>query len=282
MSTRKTINIDPKNGGGLMKFIIPGVIIVIVFLILTNTTFITIESGEKGVVFKRFGGGLDKERVLDQGLKVIMPWNKLFKYNIRIQEHFEAMSVLSRNGLNIEVDLSCRYSPVPERIGFLHDQIGQDYLRTIVLPELRSATREIIGKYLPDELYSTKREAIQEEIMARTRDKTAEKNIIIDAILIRGVKLPETLQDAIERKLKEEQASLEYEFRLERERKESERKLIEAEANAEANRIISASLTDKILQDKGIQATLTLATSTNTKVVVVGGAKDGLPIILNN
>jgi len=111
-----------------------------------------------------------------------------------------------------------------------------------------------------------------------------EKNhLIIDDILIRGVKLPQTLQDAIERKLKEEQASLEYEFRLTSERKEAERRLIEAQAKADANEILTRSLNDKILKDKGIEATLKLAQSPNSKVVIVGGAGgDGLPLILNN
>ena len=284
MSTRKTINIDPQKKGGLLKLLIPGFFILIVLLILTNTTFVTIDPGEKGIVFKRFAGGLDKTQPpLSQGFKVIMPWNKVYIYDIRIQESFESMTVLSKNGLNIEVELSCRYRPHPERIADLHDEIGKDYLGTIIIPELRSATREIIGKYLPDELYSTKRETIQLEIFERTKDKVEKNYLIIDDILIRGVKLPQTLQDAIERKLKEEQSSLEYEFRLTSERKEAERRLIEAQAKADANTILTRSLNDMILRDKGIEATLKLAQSPNSKVVIVGGAGgDGLPLILNN
>lgn len=284
MSTRKTINIDPQKKGGLLKLLIPGFIILILLLVLTNTTFVTINPGEKGIVFKRFAGGLDKTvPPLSQGFKVIMPWNKVYIYDVRIQEHFEAMTVLSKNGLNIEVDLSARYRPAQSEIADLHDEIGKDYLNTIVKPELRSATREIIGKYLPDELYSTKRETIQQEIFQRTKDKVEKNHIIIDDILIRGVKLPQTLQDAIERKLKEEQSSLEYEFRLTSERKEAERRLIEAKAKADANEILTRSLNDMILRDKGIEATLKLAQSPNSKVVIVGGAGgDGLPLILNN
>lgn len=283
MSTRKTINIDPQKKGGLLKLLIPGFIILIVLLMLTNTTFVTIDPGEKGIVFKRFAGGLDKDAPpLSQGFRVVMPWNKVYIYDVRIQEHFEEMTVLSKNGLNIEVDLSVRYRPIDSQIANLHDEIGKDYLNTIIKPELRSATREIIGKYLPDELYSTKRETIQQEIFERTRDKVQQKHIIIDDILIRGVQLPQTLQDAIERKLKEEQSSLEYEFRLERERKEAERRLIEAQAKADANEILTKSLNDKILRDKGIEATLKLAQSPNSKVVIVGGSGDGLPLILNN
>ena len=140
----------------------------------------------------------------------------------------------------------------------------------------------MIGKYLPEELYSSKREAIQEEIFQRTTTAIAKKNLILDAVLIREVVLPQTLRDAIERKLKEEQSSLEYEFKLERERKEAERKVIEAQAKADANRILNASLTKMILQDKGIEATLELAKSPNSKVVIVGGGEGGLPLILNN
>jgi regulator of protease activity HflC (stomatin/prohibitin superfamily) len=252
----------------------------IAVIILSNSIFLTIEPGEKGVLFKRFGGGLDKENIYGQGFHIIMPWNKMFVYDVRINEAFEEMEVLSKNGLTIKCDLSYRYFPEPSKIGILHDDVGPDFHNRIVIPEIRSATREVIGKYDPEELYSSKRQTIQEEIFSLTKEKVKEKNIVIDAVLIREVALPLSLQQAIERKLKEEQSSLEYEFRLEKEKKEAERKIIAAKANAEANRILSASLTDKILRDKGIEATLELAGSENTKVIVVGGKDDGLPLIL--
>jgi len=251
-------------------------------MILTSTTFITIKSGEKGVEFKKFSGGLIKEKIYDQGFHVVMPWNSLIIYDVRTKDAFETMEVLSRNGLTITVELSFRYSADPNRIGYLHDEIGPDYLETILKPEIRSATREVIGKYLPEELYSTKRETIQDEIETATETAAAEKNIIIDAVLIREVQLPEKLKAAIEQKLEEEQLSFQYEFKLDRERKEAERKIIEAQAKADANRILNASLSDNLLRDKGIEATLKLAESPNSKVVVVGGSGDGLPLILNN
>lgn len=266
----------------LFTFAIVAMIGLIVILALSNSIFLTIESGEKGVLFKRFGGGLEKEVTYGQGFHVIAPWNTMYLYDVRTNEGVEKMTVLSKNGLNISVELSYRYNPKPEEIGFLHDAIGPSYLSRIIIPEIRSATREVIGKYLPEELYSSKRETIQDEIFQRTSESINEKHLNLDAILIREVILPETLQAAIERKLKEEQSSLEYEFRLERERKESERRVIEAQAKADANRILNASLTDKILQDKGIEATLELAKSPNSKVVIVGGQDGGLPLILNN
>lgn len=254
----------------------------IVILALSNSLFLTIDPGYNGILFKRFGGGLDKENIYGQGFHVIAPWNKVYLYDVRTNEAFESMTVLSKNGLNIKVELSYRYQPIAGKIGQLHEEIGAKYLDRIIIPEIRSATREVIGKYLPEELYSSKREAIQDEIFTRTSESISKKHLILDAVLIREVELPETLQAAIERKLKEEQSSLEYEYRLERERKEAERRVIEAQAKADANLILNASLTDRILQDKGIEATLELAKSPNSKVVVVGGAEGGLPLILGN
>ncbi len=266
----------------LSKFLIYGAIALFAFIALTNTTFLTIDPGEKGVLFERFGGGLNKDKVYGQGFHVIFPWNSMIVYNVRTSEEFERMEVLSKNGLSIHVDLSYRFSPMPNKIGYLHDEIGKTYVKTIIKPEIRSATREVIGQYNPEELYSTKREAIQEEIFEKTKSSINSKHLIIDKVLIRSVELPTKLKEAIEQKLEEEQLSLQYQYKIDRERQEGERRVIEARAKANANKILNASLTDKILRDKGIEATLKLATSPNAKVVVVGGGGDGLPLILNN
>ncbi len=270
------------NQGRLITTAIIAFVAFILIVIFSNATFLTIDPGNKGVLFKRFGGGLNKDKIYGQGFHIVAPWNSMIVYDVRIKEGLEQMSILSKNGLTIEVELSYRFRPITEKIGFLHDDIGRDYKERIIVPEIRSATREVIGKYLPEELYSTKREAIQDEIFQRTADNIKEKHLILDAILIREVALPEKLKAAIEKKLEEEQLSFQYEFRLDRELKEAERKIIEARAKAEANEILNKSLTDKILQDKGIEATLQLANSPNSKVIVVGGSGDGLPLILNN
>ena len=270
------------NQGKLISYAGLGFIGLVVLLILSSSTFLTIDPGQRGVLFKRFGGGIDSETIYGEGFQMVWPWNKMILYDVRTAEGLEQMQVLSKNGLTIKVELSYRYQPKPNEIGELHQEIGKDYLGVIIIPEIRSATREVIGKYLPEELYSSKREAIQDEIEQRTFESVDPKHIKLDAILIREVELPQTLQDAIERKLKEEQSSLEYEFRLTRERKEAERRIIEANAKAEANRILNASLSANILMDKGIEATLELAKSPNSKVVIVGGGEGGLPLILNN
>ena len=154
-----------------VRFVTLATLVLIAFLILTRTTFLTIEPGHAGVKFKRFGGGLQKEKIYEQGFHVVAPWDKMFIYDIRIDENFEEMEVLSKNGLTIVIDLSLRYRPTPEELGFLHDRIGTGYLESIIMPEIRSATREVIGKYNEEELYSSKREAIQIEIFERTAEE---------------------------------------------------------------------------------------------------------------
>jgi prohibitin 1 len=259
-----------------------GAIGLLVLILVWNNISVTIKPGEKGVIFKPFGGGLNKTEVYGQGFHLIAPWNTMYVYNVKIQENQSVMQVLSRNGLTIKAELSYRYRPIDNRIGFLHDDVGPGYHEVIIMPEIRSATREVIGKYLPEELYSTKREVIQEEIYERTKLALEAKNIIMDAVLIREVELPATLQDAIERKLEQEQQALEYEYKLQRAEQEAERQRIEAEGKSAAYNIINASLTDRILKEKGIEATLQLSQSPNSKVIVIGSGKDGLPIILGN
>ncbi|MEZ4908049.1 MAG: prohibitin family protein [Saprospiraceae bacterium] len=271
---------QPSIPNSLIRMLIIGFIALIAIFLISGKSFLTINPGEKGVLFKRFSGGLDKSKIYGEGFHIIMPWNTMYIYDTRIKESYEKLEVLSKNGLNIKVELSYRFNPIPDEIGELHEKIGKNFHESIIKPEIRSSTREVIGKYLPEELYSTKREAIQDEIYHQTKEELAKKYINLDAVLIREVALPTTLQAAIENKLKQEQESLEYEYRLEKERKEAERKIIEAEAKAKANQILNSSLTDKILRDKGIEATLKLAESQNSKTIVIGGSENGLPLIL--
>tara|TARA_A100001234_G_scaffold185005_1_gene168690 strand:+ start:1357 stop:2184 length:828 start_codon:yes stop_codon:yes gene_type:complete len=257
------------------------VIVSLIFLVLFGSSiFYTIEPGEKGVIFRKFGGGLDKEKIYEQGFHVIAPWNTLHIYDVKINETFEKMEVLSQNGLSIKIDLSFRYNPIHNKIGYLHDEIGRNYVERIVKPEIRSVTREVIGNYLPEELYSTKREAIEDEIETLTRAKVEPKYITLDAILIRDVTLPQTLRTAIEQKLKQEQEALEYDFKIQKARKEAERKEIEANGIAEFQKIVNRTITPQLLKWKGVEATQEISKSQNSKVIVIGNGDGDLPIIL--
>lgn len=267
----------------LPKIALPAVFILIALVILISKSAVTIGSGEAGVLYRTFGGGVvTDEPPLGEGFHIVAPWNKVYVYEVRQQEVFEKMKVLSSNGLDIQLDASAWFQPKYEALGKLHQEKSEQYKDRILLPAIRSAARSVVGRYTPEQLYSSKRDAIQNEIFEETKNIVDDQYIQLNDILVRDVTLPNTIKEAIERKLKQEQESLEYEFRLVTAEKEAEKVRIEAQGKADANRILSASLTDKILQDKGIDATLELSQSPNSKVIVVGGGDAGLPLILGN
>ena len=267
----------------LPKIGIPIIIVAIILIIVIAKSAVTIDSGEAGVLFKTFGEGVvTDEPPMGEGFHIVAPWNKVYVYEVRQQELYEKMKVLSSNGLEIQIDASAWYEPVYNDLGNLHQSLGQNYLQRVIMPSIRSAARSVVGRYTPEQLYSSKRDAIQDEIYEETKKILENQYVQLNEILVRDVTLPSTIREAIERKLKQEQESLEYEFRLVTAAKEAEKVIIEAKGKAESNRILSASLTDKILQDKGIDATMKLAESPNSKVIVIGSGDSGLPIILGN
>ncbi|GGX02479.1 prohibitin family protein [Aquimarina muelleri] len=267
----------------LPKIGLPILILIVIGIVFITKSTLTIGSGEAGVLYKTFGGGVViDEAPLGEGFHLIAPWNKVIVYEVRQQEVFEKMQVLSSNGLEIKLDASAWFQPDYSKLGLLHQQKGENYVARVLLPTIRSAARSVVGRYTPEQLYSSKRDAIQKEIFEETQKIVKHEHIQLNEILVRDVTLPTTIKEAIERKLRQEQESLEYEFRIEKATKEAERQRIDAEGKAAANIILSASLTDKILKEKGIEATLQLAKSPNAKVVVIGSSKDGMPLILGN
>ncbi len=259
------------------------VVVVIIFVIIFwSRMTVTVGAGHAGVLFKTFSNGIDTTQTFGEGFHFLAPWNDMIVYETRQQEIAEDMNVLSSNGLEIKADVSAWYRPEYEKIGLLHAKIGTDYLHRVVIPALRSSARSVIGRYTPEQIYSTKRDAIQDEIFEEAKHILDQKYIDLSQILIRSIVLPSTIKSAIEGKLKQEQESLEYEFKLQKAQKEAQRQIIDAEGKAEANRILNASLSDNILREKGISATVKLAESNNTKIVVIGGGKDGMPLILGD
>ena len=267
----------------LPKTLMPLILLGIVLIIFISKSTVTIDSGEAGVLWKRFDGGVVTDvPPLGEGFHIVAPWNRVIVYEVRQQELSEKMKVLSSNGLDILLETSTWYLPIANELGFLHQQIGENYLDRIIKPALRSAARSVVGRYTPEQLYSSKRDVIQSEIFEETKMILKDEHIQLNEVLVRDVTLPPTIKDAIERKLKQEQESLEYEFLLITADKEAQKVRIEAQGKADANRILSASLNDQILRDKGIEATLQLSNSPNSKVIVIGSGKDGMPIILGN
>jgi len=267
-----------------LPFIVFGVGALMIILYLSSSLFYTIRPGERAVVFKKFSGGLDKRNIIQPGFHVKSPWNEIYVYDVTENQTEETMDVLDKSGLSIQVDVSVRFHPVYNKIGDIQETFGRDYITRLVAPELRSTVRQVMGRYTAEEIYSTKRPEVEAAIKTETASvlSSENNNIEMRALLIRSINLPDKIKLAIENKLQQEQEALAYQFRLDKEKSEAERKRIAAEGEAAANKIVNSSLTDELLKMRGIEATTELAQSPNAKVIVIGSGKDGLPLILGN
>ena len=237
-----------------------------------------VDSGHRAIVFETLGGGTS-HTVLGEGMHVMPIWNGIIPYDLRVHELKEALSVLSNNGLAIRVDASVRYRPKPEELYDLQTQIGPGYAEIVVGPVVRSEARKVFGRYAPEEIYSTKREEIERQIYDEVLKALGGKHVVVEAILVRDVELPDAIKLAIADKLAEEQRAQKMRFTLDRERQEAQRKQIEAEGINKYQSIVRQGLNAEYLQYKGIEATQKLAESPNSKIVIVGGGKGGLPIV---
>ena len=258
------------------------VIIIVLGIILISKSAVTIGPGEGGVIFETLGDGINTEKSYGEGFHIVAPWNKMIVRKVRQQSISDEMNVLSVNGLEVKVNGTIWYEPEIENLGKLIKTKGEDYERELLDPAINAAARSVVGRYTPEQLYSSKRDVIEQEILDEVKTVLKDQYLIVKRVLVEDVKLPTTIRTAIETKLKQEQESLEYEFRIAKAEKEAKRQKIDAEGKAVANKILSASLTDKILQEKGIGATLELSKSANSKIIVIGSGKSGMPIILGN
>jgi len=237
-----------------------------------------VEPGQGGVLWTAWSGTQDDPYT--EGWYFVAPWNKMYTYNVRTQDMREDLHVLANNGLSIKLETSVRYKAQVDKLPELHQTVGQNYYEVLLAPAIRSEARQVGGRYTPEEIYSTKRAMVEEEIFKAVAKSLEGRPIVLEAILVRNVDLPPKLKNAINEKLEEEQRALKMVFTLNREKQEATRKEIEAQGIAERNRIITDSISDKLLRYEGIQATERLASSQNAKVVVIGSGKDGLPLIL--
>ena len=258
-----------------------GVLMFLFFIVYFWTNIvITIHSGELGILYRRLFGGTVVDRVYGEGLTIIWPWNIMTVYNVRYQTTPHQMEVLTRKGLKIQVNLSIRYRPETEVLGVLHQVVGQDFLQKIVIPEVEATLRTVLGRFDAAEIYTTKKGVVQ-QVVNESLEQVSQRFVKIDNVMITGVELPPKIKEAIETKLEAQQMAEAYEFKLEREMKEAERKRIEAAGIRDYNILIESSLSDNVLKWKGVEATRDLSRSENSKVVIIGGGKDGLPVILD-
>ena len=280
-------------------------VVLLLGIVLYPYVVVNVPSGHVGVLWKRFKGGtvLDPRQLKDEGLRLVWPWDRLFLYDLRLQSTTDTYNAISKDGISLTATISIRFRLKHDAIPQLHQAIGPDYLSSLVRPEVGSRMREVIADFTAEEVYSTKRQEIQDKIRGHAEamlggkmmERTAEEsesgehyriplNAMINLIdtLVLGMELPPTVVAAINRKIEQYYISEEYTFRVARERRESERKKVEAEGIREFQQIVSQGISDSYLRWRGIEATLQLAQSSNSKVVIIGSGKDGVPIILGN
>jgi regulator of protease activity HflC (stomatin/prohibitin superfamily) len=279
---------------------------------------ITVPSGQVGVLWKRFnsydlycwcfvgrGTIVDPRELRDEGLHVIWPWDKLFLYNLRLQSRTQTYNAISKDGVSVNAQINMRYQLLHNYVGVLHKFIGPNYLYSVVDPEIGSRAREVISQYTAQEVY-TSREQIQDKIRQEAQKSLAshlnslvqpeameqpdpkhyndflQNSIQIIDTLVLSIELPPAIVAAINRQTQQFYEIQEFKYRVEREAQESTRKQVEANGIAAFQRIVGQGISESYLRWRGIEATLALAQSPNSKVVVIGSGKDGLPIILGN
>ena len=227
-------------------------------------------SGQAGVLYRAFTG-TDEDELMDEGLHVIFPADTVYVYDTRVQNLARSIDVLSFNGLAVNVTINCRFRVIREELPQLHVEIGPEYVTKMVDPVVQAAVREVIGRYRPEELYTTHSATVQDEVDQVAQAAIAGYHIELMMVVIENMKLPAQVNLAIEEKLRAQQESQAYEFRLTREAQEAERKRLEAEGKDLYNQVLSRSLTPQLLQFLHIDAMRALATSHNAKVIVMPG-----------
>jgi regulator of protease activity HflC (stomatin/prohibitin superfamily) len=242
---------------------------------------ISIHSGELGVLWRRLGGGTQIDTVYREGIHFILPINRMYVYNTRKQQLADSIDALTVDGLTVTVRYSVRYFLDKDVLPLLHQRVGPDYVNVVVRPQIRSVIRVVFGQYKPEEIYATQK-AIQERVSVMSKVQLEARFIALDDVPIESVQLPKRISDAIEAKMVQQQVDQEYLYRLSIANKESERLRIESLGLKSYNDTVSASLTPPVLSWHGVQATRELAKSPNSKVVVVGAGKNGLPLILGS
>jgi regulator of protease activity HflC (stomatin/prohibitin superfamily) len=298
----------PSRGRRFLEHHLPSVVIylmvaTLVAVVLYPHMVVTVPSGQVGVLWKRFGGGtvLDPRKLKSEGFNLILPWNRVFLYDLRLQSFTESYNAISSDGVSLTATIIVRFRLQRDAVPVLHQAIGPNYEQVLVQPGIGSLTRQVIAEYTAEQAYSTARQEIQDKIRSLVEERLSEKmmehageegeesyrvsmsaTFILYDILVTGIELPAAIVAAINRKTEQYYIAEEYKFRVEREKRESERKKIEAEGIRDFQQIVSQGISESYLRWRGIEATLQLSQSTNSKVVVIGSGKDGLPIILGN
>lgn len=260
-------------------WILSGFLFVFAAVFFHDTYIVSIQSGQLGILWRRLGGGTEIDTVYGEGIHLILPFNKMYVYNVRTQQFRDTIDALTVDGLNVRVRYSVRYFLPTETLPLLHQRVGPNYANVVIRPEMRSVVRTVFGQYKPEEIY-TAQKAIQERVSELSKIRLEARFIDLDDVPLESITLPPRISQAIESKMAYQQLEGEYVYKLSIAEKEAERRRIESNGLKVYNDTVNQSLTPSVLSWYGIQATKELATSPNAKTVVIGAGRSGLPIIL--
>lgn len=250
-------------------------------MLLAHRILVVIKPGEAGVLYRMLSSGSVTDHIYAEGLHVLMPLNSMTIYDTRVQLVLHDFDVLTSSGLPVKLKIAVRFQPIYELLGVLHQQVGPNYVNKIILPQIESVLRRNLGQRTPEDIYTNK-DGVLSKIITLALEEVGRKYILVDEIIIRSVELPESVTKSIETKLVNQQQALAYQYKLEAEGFEAQRKVMEATGIRDYQKIIASTMTDKTLQAQSIQAMLELARSPNAKTVVLGNTKGGTPIILGD
>jgi len=268
--------VDVPGGGSILRLVGLAVLgfLIVIFLFSAITR---VDSGAVGVLtlFGRVTG-----EVLPEGLHLVSPFKTNHEISVRTQELKETASVPSSEGLVLNLDTSLIYHLNPDKAAEVYQKIGPRYVEVLIEPNLRAAIREATASHSANALYTGEREMVAKQIFDQLANLLGQRGFVVESVLLRDIQLPSTLKASIEAKQQAEQEALAMNFRLQKEKQEAERKRIEAAGIRDFQQIVAQGISPQLLEWKGIEATENLAKSPNAKVVVVGGGKNGLPLIL--
>jgi prohibitin 1 len=253
-------------------------VIVLLVVVLGSCSLTTIDTGHVGVL--TLFGQVTREQ-LPEGMHIINPLKAVTKLSVRTQESKEIAEVPSSEGLLIHLEASLLYRLEPAQATDVYQKIGRDYMDVVVSPNFRSVMRTVTAAHTASALYSDARESVAQQMLVEMRKIVQPRGIMIENVLLRDIKLPQTLKASIEAKQQADQDAQRMNFVLQKERQEAERKRIEAQGISDFQRIVTVGISQQLLEWKGIEATLEIAKSPNAKVVVIGNPKNGLPVIFS-
>jgi regulator of protease activity HflC (stomatin/prohibitin superfamily) len=252
---------------------------IVSLLIALLQIFSIIPAGHTGVIDFL---GYVSDNTLKPGVNFVNPLASVEKLSIKTQELKELMNVPSQEGLSVELEISLLYRLNSEKANEIYKTVGPNYVEIILIPQFRSVVRGVTARYEAKALYTASREKLAGEIVSELEKLVGPRGITVEQAALRQIKLPSRLTQSIEEKLQAEQESQRMAFILLKETQEADRKRIEAKGIADFQEIVSKGISEQLLKWKGIEATEKLANSPNSKVVIIGSPKDGLPIILGS